>query len=342
MRSNSEDQFIGMFDMIDVVHFIAENFEEATIMGPGFEGELQQAEKFLHARVKDVVDFSRRNPFVPVPDDASMFTIGELLADLSVHRVNVFNSEGKLANIITQSAMVELLEKNLDRMPDKAAKTVGSIGKRPVITVDISEPTINAFRVLYKHGLYAVPVVNKLNGNSIVANISAKDVKIVCSTPAHLSLLHSPISQFLSAVHQQEIDICTPSITVQPGDTLKKAIRTIIANRIHRVYVINPDNSIASVLSLTDILHQFVTDDKPACCTGGKCACCNDGGKCPCSGDQPACCVEKGCCQDAAKAACCPEKDCCKEAAKPACCTGGGASKPACCEERKDCCYTDA
>lgn len=290
VRSKSEDQFIGMFDMIDVVHFIAENFEEASIMGPGFEAEFQQAEKFLHALVKDVVDFSRRNPFVPVPDDASMFTIGELLADLSVHRVNVFNSEGKLANIITQSAMVDLLDKNLDRTPELAQKTVGAVGHSPVFSVDISEPTINAFRALYEHSLYAVPVVNKLNGNAIVANISAKDVKIVCSTPAHLSLLHAPISQFLSVVHQQEIDICTPSITVQPSDTLKKAMSTIIANRIHRVYVINADNTIASVVSLTDILHQFVTDQPDCCAISSDCAkdCATD-----CAAE---CSKEKACC----------------------------------------------
>lgn len=258
--SEKEGQYIGMFDMIDVVEFIAVTFEKAEMIGPGFEAILEQAERFGTAKLHEVTDFSKRDPFVPVPDDADMYPIVEILADCDVHRVNVFDSEGKLANIITQSAVVDMLASRLNDVKDIASKTVAELklGSSPVVSVDISQDTIQAFKALRRHKIYAIPVVNKSLNGAIVANISAKDVRAVCGTPAQLHLLHEPISHFLATLHQDDIDIRTPSITVNPSDTLGAVIQKLVVNRIHRVYTLNDDNSPRSVITLTDILKVFV------------------------------------------------------------------------------------
>lgn len=258
--SEKEEQYIGMFDMIDVVEFIADTFDKAEMMGPGFEAILEQAEKFGSAKLHEVADFSKRDPFVPVPDDADMLPIVEILADYDVHRVNVFNSEGKLTNIITQSAVVDMLASRLKDVQDIASKTVEelNLGSSPVASVDITDSTIQAFKLLKKKKVYAIPVVNKGLNGAIVANISAKDVRAVCGTPAQLHLLHEPISHFLATLHQDEIDIRTPSITVKTTDTLADVIKKLTVNRIHRVYTLNADNSPHSVITLTDVLKVFV------------------------------------------------------------------------------------
>jgi len=258
----AEQQYIGMLDMIDIVEFITEVFDESEVKGEGFESVAEQVERFSTNEVKNVADLSRRNPFVPVPDDADLYPVVEILSRFDVHRVNVFDKDGKLSNIITQSAVVDLLAKNLDKIGDVANKSIAElgIGGSPVITVNIRERTINAFRTIREHHLYALPVIGA--DGAIVANISAKDMRLIARSPANFYMLYEPISHFLAEMHQDEIDVKTPAIVCKPTDTLATVIRKLVQNRIHRVYVLNHDNSPAKVVSLTDVL-QTLTQPLP-------------------------------------------------------------------------------
>ena len=197
---------------------------------------------------------------VKVPGDADMHSVVKLLSDTRIHRVNVCDSEGNLSNIITQSSVLDHLQKHRETIKPLARKTIGELkmGTSPVFSVDISSQTIDAFKTLRKHHLYAVPVVNKQLGGAIVANISAKDVRAACKDPSRLYLLYSPISQFLNVVHQTELDIGAPSITCSNTDTISALIQKLVLNRIHRVYVLNERNAPERVVSLTDLLHTLV------------------------------------------------------------------------------------
>ena|SRR3990167_6065250 len=49
-------QFIGVIDMIDVVEFISNNFDQASkFLGDGFEAIFEQATRFLSSTVGDIV-----------------------------------------------------------------------------------------------------------------------------------------------------------------------------------------------------------------------------------------------------------------------------------------------
>ena len=47
-------EYVGMVDMVDIVEFIAQNFEEAQMLGEGFEAIFEQAERFGSTLVTDL------------------------------------------------------------------------------------------------------------------------------------------------------------------------------------------------------------------------------------------------------------------------------------------------
>jgi CBS domain-containing protein len=254
-------QYVGMVDMGDIVDFIAENFEETQTLGKGFEAILEQADKFVSAKVLDVIKASQRTTFVPISGEASMLQVSLLFKEHGVHRVNVFDKDEKLVNIITKSAVAEQLHKHHELLADIGQKTPIelNLGTSPVISIDISEPTIKAFQLLRSSRLYAVPVVNKQLSNAIVATISAKDVRDVCFDPSRLHLLYNPISKFLATSKSEAIDIGTPSVTCKDSDPLKLIIDKLVVNKIHRVYVLEPNtNAPKKAISLTDILNCLI------------------------------------------------------------------------------------
>lgn len=249
---------VGMIDMIDIADFITDNFDDSVAFGNGFEAIFEQAEALSKATVSDIADLSKRNSFVPVSINASMLDIVKLLTENRVHRVCVFDDKDKLVNVITQSAVLNLLQNH--KFSGVETKTIKELklGTSPVFSVDITQPTIDAFRLLRRTNNYAVPVVNKTLKNAIVSNISSKDARGTCSTPAKLHLLYAPISQFLASQTEDSVDIVAPSITVKPTDTVKTVINKLVKNCIHRVYVLDANNAPQAVITLTDVLKALI------------------------------------------------------------------------------------
>ena len=120
------------------------------------------------------MNLSRRNPFVMVLETDSLLKVAEVLSTRwGVHRVNVFNKDGQLVNIVTQSSLVNFLAHHLSGLGGVVDKTVGDLklGTAPVVTVEATAKTSEAFNALRQHNISAVPVVNSLAGGGIIANI---------------------------------------------------------------------------------------------------------------------------------------------------------------------------
>jgi len=253
-------QYVGMIDLADIVDFIAKNFEETQMLGKGFEAIFEQAEKFISAKVSDVSAHCHRTTFVPVSIHANMMNVASLLKQHNVHRVNVLDDEGNLVNIITKSAIIEQLHKHHELLGDTGSMTLAQLklGTPPGSWIDIKDQTVKAFLLLRSSNRYAIPVVNKELGNSIVATISVKDIRSVCVDPSRMHLLYSPVTQFLAANAAENVNIKCPSITCTNEDPLKLIIDKLAVNKIHRVYVLNKNNVPIKEISLTDILNCLV------------------------------------------------------------------------------------
>lgn len=184
-----------------------------------------------------------------------MFDVVRLLSDKQVHRVLVFNDKGALENIITQSAVLHQFRNHLEYLGELGLKTMDelNLGTTTVLSIKISASTIDAFRLLRTHKLYAVPVVNE--DNKLVGNISAKDIYSTCSSPAHLYLLYASLSVFFEQQDHQEA--MNDSITCSGNAKLIEVIGKLVDNKVHRVYLVDDNQSIQKIITLTDILKLF-------------------------------------------------------------------------------------
>jgi len=78
-----------------------------------------------------------------------------------------------------------------------------------------------------------------------------------------LVALESTIFKFLSEVRQQNVsDIKSPTIAVFDHQTLGHAIGLIASTRVHRVFVVDNEQSYAptAVISITDVLKHLMKD----------------------------------------------------------------------------------
>jgi len=251
-------QYLGMIAMNDIVSHIVNTVVGAQKLGEGFERALEEYSTIAHATSAKITDLSSCNPFVAVAVESNLQDVIEILCRDHVHRVCVIDSKGNLVNIITQSAILNFVEKNLSKFPreilQKSVKELG-IGHSPVITVDACESTATAFKILVDNHFSAIPVINRAIGEGMIANISVRDARRVAARPQDIYALHDTVLHFVNSLQDDPLQEMNPSIVCHEKDTLEMLIHKLCATRIHRIYVVDEHMRPISVISLVSVLR---------------------------------------------------------------------------------------
>jgi len=256
------DKYLGLVDMADVVHFALAKVEVAKHKSKGFAALVQEAKEFQTHQVKDILDSNGHNPFVPLALTSSMRDAMLLLGKHHLYRIIVIDPEKQeLANIITQSAMVKVLGDNLKHFGDFGKKTLEEVGlgaSKKIYSVTSDELAIDAFKLMLDKRVGAVPVLG-VDGQ-LVGNISLRDIRVAVATAEKFALLFEPMSKFLSDIRAESDDIMSPAISCKSSDTVEKVIGKLCVSRIHRLYLVDANEKLSSVCSLSDIISIFVSD----------------------------------------------------------------------------------
>ncbi|XP_074381780.1 SNF1-related protein kinase regulatory subunit gamma-1-like isoform X2 [Apium graveolens] len=222
-------------------------FDEASISG-GFFVALTNSEFYKNAKLSKY-----RMKSVPV-------------VDLGV---------GKIENIITQSAVIHMLEEcaGLQWFESWGTKKLSELGlplMKPnrVVKVCEDEPVLQAFKLMRQKGVGAVPVVES-GGGKAIGNISVRDIQFLLLAPA-IYKNHRSITakSFLSAVrsyheeHQKSSPILSDVVTCTRDDMLKEVIMKLDSMKIHRIYVANGDGKLDGVITVRDIISKLVHEPR--------------------------------------------------------------------------------
>lgn len=114
---------------------------------------------------------------------------------------------------------------------------------KEVITVKPSTPIIDAVRLLVKHAISGLPVVN--DNNELVGILSEKDA---------LSLLQNPTD---SATYVKEY--MTPKVvSFKTTDSLVQVCNCLIKNPFRRVPIVDEKNILKGVISRRDIMKKIL------------------------------------------------------------------------------------
>jgi len=219
-----------------------------------------------------VTYFSRRNAFLPVNSQATLWDVAQTLAK-GVHRVPVLDSNGKLLNIVSQSTLIQLFNRELNAsLKDVASlQILNSLGSSPVLSVSTEVFAIDAFKLMDNSKRTGIAVVDQ--HSQLVGNTSGKDLKLFIGSMNSHDVLKLPILTFLNKIREEKIDITMPSISALSTDNLGYVIQKLAATRVHRIYIVDSDVDYRPlrVISLTDILAYIIrlTNTTPVLSSSG-------------------------------------------------------------------------
>lgn len=122
-----------------------------------------------------------------------------------VHRVAIFDGHGAITHVISQLDVLRFLAKHKERwsggaLGDRSIAELGLLaGKRPVLTLNPTTPTVLALREMFAAGVSGAAVVSP-DGSVAIANLSVSDLRAV--DPRHLSVLALPVAELLALLHK--------------------------------------------------------------------------------------------------------------------------------------------
>ncbi|KAF3323661.1 SNF1-related protein kinase regulatory subunit gamma-1 isoform X1 [Carex littledalei] len=245
--------------------------ESASLTGSFFEA-LTSSEFYKNTTVRDISGSFRWAPFLAVQTSDSFLTMLLLLSKHSIRSLPVVDfGEGKLVNIITQSAVVHMLAEcvGLDWFDNWGNKSLAEVDLpciKPdnLVKVQEDEPVLKAFELMQKIQIGGLPVVDA-TGNHAIGNISIRDVQYLLTTPdIYKDYRTITAKDFLTAVRsylakqKPESPLLKGVITCNKDDTLKDVILKLDSMNIHRIYVTGEKDILEGVVTLRDIISKLV------------------------------------------------------------------------------------
>jgi len=251
----------GILDSLDVVNYLCSVLDKEELAPARWDFNLQTTGQLL--------DMSQKNQKAFVISNNGTMYDGLLQLAKGVPRLMVFDGdctlhqqekeEQAILGLFTQSDIVRFLACNpywLALAPT-AQKTLQELGilknsSEQVISVDQGIPAYQAFKKIADTNSTGI-VVNDAKGR-IVANLSAANIRGI--SRRNFQLLRRPLFEFLQRDRRR--GWWTMPICIRESDTLEKCILQFGATKVHQMYVCDDNGKATNVVTLTDVLRQFV------------------------------------------------------------------------------------
>ncbi|CAD5182613.1 unnamed protein product [Musa acuminata subsp. malaccensis] len=249
------------------------NPEDAASMGGCFFETLTSSEFYKNTKVvEDIAGSFRWAPFLALQNSDSFLTMLLLLSKYRMKSLPVVDlGEGKIENVITQSAVVHMLAEcvGLHWFENWGSKKLYELGlpiMKPnrLLKVSEEEPVLKAFKLMRKKGIGGLPVVNE-SGERAIGNISIRDVQYLLTAPEIYKDYRSiTVKNFLTAVrsyleeHHEASPMLRDLVTCKRDDTLEDIILRLDHEKIHRIYVVDEEENLQGVITLRDIISKLV------------------------------------------------------------------------------------
>jgi len=261
--NKTDQEYQGFVDVLDILTLVINMYAEGhQIQQTTWNACCKDIDTLSHRGVrfgikpvKSILNASNADNFCTVSSRGTLYQLMEDVLYRGIHRVAVLDDNSKLIGIVSQSDIIQLLVQNIYMFRDLASKTVKSLAlaNNEVISMSVSAQAIHAYYLMYFHKVSAVAITN--SSGALIANLSASDIKGL--TADHFPDLLLPVTDYLLA-HQGAL---TRPTTCTPDSTLESVILKLSEHRIHRVWILESDESdspVIGVISLTDVIRLFV------------------------------------------------------------------------------------
>lgn len=256
-------EFIGLLDLKDFLAYVL------VLFGGGNVEEFE-----LAISSKDIVDYSRRNPFVPITEENSLGHAMKEIATRGLYRMPVISSGShELQAMLSQSTIIQTIVDNVDHIQPKSKATnqregfyksigelqAGAVGMiKKVIQVTEDTILLKVFQLLHQNKIHGCPVISKETGN-IIGNISITDLQYSVNT--NLQYLSLPVSSLLKDFEAFR----KKPITCTKDTSLFNVMQTLVKEKIHRIYVTEKQQEgqeiekVVGVITMIDLIDCLLS-----------------------------------------------------------------------------------
>jgi len=243
VKSN-HNTLLATVDVLDLIAYCASRFST---------GESQS--EFGSVPVKSMIGMSGRNPLVKVFHKSPFMEILHLLSKGTIHRVIAINEQGAIG-FVTQFQMIEFLHKNWKNLNVEAKKSVTWKKQPGVVQIQQTESVLRAFQLIVSKGVSGIAVVD--HNGVLVGGLSANDLKRTraSSSDELLKDLKEPIQKFLKEFIK--VPKAFPATVKSSNTSLEHILGLVVSEHVHRVFVVDEKGCPVQVISLGDIIRQFL------------------------------------------------------------------------------------
>jgi CBS-domain-containing membrane protein len=249
----------GILDSLDIVNYLSSVLDQQGIAPARWDFNLQTTGQLL--------DMSQKKAHV-ISNTANMYEAFQELAKgvprllvsdskCQVHEQQ--NEEESILGLFTQSDIIRFLSANpywLSLAPN-ANKSLSELGllknsSEQVISVDQSRPASDAFKKIADTNSSGIVVCD--SEGRMVANLSASNIRGI--SRRNFQLLSRPLFEFLQRDRRR--GWWTMPICVRESDSLEKCILQFGATKVHQMFICDDNGMATNVITLTDVLRQFL------------------------------------------------------------------------------------
>jgi CBS domain-containing protein len=208
--------------------------------------------------ITEVIGKSYRLTAADIHKTTSLWdTIG--IFQKGAHRLPITNEDGIIVNLISQTDVLRFLMTQRDYYDNIFDSTVEDLklGRHLALTCHQDQTTLAALQKMQQGNISALAIVN--SNNELVGNLSASDLKgavIINDDPGSdpLGCLLLPVLAFLHQNGRKNIEpfSCTHK------STLGSIIESMLNLGYHRVWVVDQQNHVKSIISITDVMRAII------------------------------------------------------------------------------------
>jgi len=258
-------EYIGMIDLLDLISFMLDLEKKGSYITHDYMDFIEREELFNTRTSREVLNFAKRYDVVPVPEGTSLLEAMRIMVKHGVPRLPVMfvNQKGDytgIMSLLTQSAILQFLAKNLGKLSE-FSQPLSALGfeQKKLVSIDDHKPAIEAFKLIAENGITGLPVLD--SEGKLLANISARDLRLIATDPKMFSYLYLSAGDFVSHIRLSEPTAKTvhPTISCSLEENLLRVIAKMSAAKIHRLYVADSHRYPISVVTVHDIISKIVS-----------------------------------------------------------------------------------
>lgn len=272
----------GIFDYDDLAALVLAAFQKDPVQNVELTEEHMDLAKFLldshasylgNAPVKNVVDLSKNKPAVVIRDNAPLSTAIKHFKK-GKRRCIIVNDAEKFIGVLSQSDVIKFIHKEMIAF-EKTARLSGefqeshysgvlnqtleelNVARKEVATINENSSVFQALQEMYRLNFSGIAIVN--SSGAITGSISEKDLKFAFQMQ-WLQILNHSCRQYVSSARRQNslkerggMD-SAPVISVSPNSKLGMVIESLVATKIHRIWVVENRKPVG-IISLADVIR---------------------------------------------------------------------------------------